>query len=130
MLCIGKQLVERRTGTSRDDVERQGLDVFHPGVSNFWVQSQFCGHFRQKGAFLGSRFEKRDPGPVTQEFSQNQTWKPSTTPEVSNSLHVIGDELDELRTIPNVAPPNLGKRAGRNKILARVPAFEYFGIDH
>ena len=82
MLCIGEQLVQRRAGTGGDDVKCQRLNIFHSGVANFWVQPEFSGYFRQKGALLGSRFEERDPSPITQEFCQNQSRESGPASEI------------------------------------------------
>ena len=94
MPCKGEQLVQRRAGTGGDDVKCQRLNIFHAGVANFWVQPKFSGHFGQEGAFLRSCFEECDPGPVPQEFCQNQSRESGPASEIGEGFGVVWNKPD------------------------------------
>jgi hypothetical protein len=59
ILCIPKQLVERRTGASRHDIEGQAFDSLHAFISDFRIQFEPLADFLEKGAFLGDGLEQR-----------------------------------------------------------------------
>ena len=112
MLCIGQQLVERRAGAGGDDIKGQRLDIFHAGVANFWVQPKFSGHFRQKGAFFGRRFEQRDLCPAPQELRQDKSRKAGAAAKIGKGLGALRNKPYELSAIPDMPPPDIGEGAG------------------
>ncbi len=124
ILCIAKELVERRAGARCDNIEGQALNIFHAGVANFRVQPKSIADFLQKFALLGRRFEQRDPRSVTQKFSQDEAGESSPAAEIGECFGILRYELDKLGTIPNVPPPHIGERVLRDEVMAAIPALQ------
>ncbi len=128
MLCIGEELVQRRTGTRRDHIEALRRHLFHAGVAHDRVQPQPVAHRFEKPALLGRRLEERHLNFAAQNFGQNEPGKSGSAAEIHQCLRARWHIAGELGAIPDVAMPDIRKRPGRDEIVAGVPVLEQTDI--
>ncbi len=128
MLCIPQKLVERRTGAGCDDIEifcRRGL---HSRILDSRIQFEPVANDLQKSTLFGGRFEQGYLNAPAQESRQYQPWKASAAPEIGQRSCIFRNVCRELGTIPDMSPPDICQRDGRNEILATVPVLQQTNI--
>ena len=125
MLCIPQKLIERGAGTRSDDVKSHGLDIFHPDIANFRIQFQPVTHSLHKSAFFSCRFHKRDLGLASHQFCQHEPRKAGAAAQVDERSGIFGDVFRELGAVPDMPPPDVCERTGRDEIVAAVPVLQH-----
>lgn len=125
MLCIPQKLVERRAGAGRNDIEGLRQCSLHALVADDRIETEPVAHHFEESAFLGGGLEECDPDLVLQQHCENQCGEARAASQVYKRRCCIGNISRELRTIPNVALPNVRKGCGRNQIVPRVPILKH-----
>ncbi len=125
MLCIAEKPVQRGAGASSHDVEYLARGSFHTAVFDTHAEVQPVADGPEESAFLGDRFEQGDLHPAAQQLGQDEPRKAGAAAQIGQRGSVVSDVGTKLGAIPDMAPPDVGQRPDRHKIVAGVPVSKH-----
>ena len=121
MMRIPQKLRQGRTGPGGNDIKYGSGRIFHSAVGNGHAKFHGGGSGGKKGTFLGRGFVERDLDPVPQQFRQDQARKSGAGTQIGQAPGAFRNQWRQLGGIPEVPPPDIVQRLGRNQIVPRVP---------
>ena len=121
MMRIPQKLRQGRAGPGGDDIKCGGRRIFHPAVGDGHPKFHDGGGGGKKSAFLSRGFVERDLDPVPQQFRQDQARKSGAGTQIRQGPGAFRNKRRQLGGVPEVPPPEIVQRLGRNQIVSRVP---------
>ena len=123
---VEKQPRKRRTSTRRDHVKTFRWSILDARVAHIDGNADPLRRLFQKRAFFPRCFVENRVNlqPVAQKQGQDHSGKTRTASKVHQGFSARGDEIEQLRTVPNMPTPYLGQRVARNEIVPLIPVLQ------